>query len=104
MTYENKHESIDDNVVTRSCSEISGTRNTSMKNKSHASLHILHTDTFEEKEKANHGMHAWTRRHFWALHILTFLLAVSCSWSLLFWINLESGISRNHKTVESNDK
>ena len=50
------------------------------------------TDT-QDKEKMNQGMHHWTRRHFWALHILTFLLAVSCSWSLLFWINIHSGIS-----------
>ena len=50
----------------------------------------------QQNQNVNNVMHNWTRRHFWLLHLLTFLLAVSCSWSVLFWINSRSGISKKY--------
>ena len=93
MDNHNNHESNEEIDDSKGCSKRSNIRNHTVKSsKSMASLKSNDTDT-QDKDKMNYGMHNWTRRHFWALHILTFLLAVSCSWSLLFWINIHSGIS-----------
>ena len=92
MDNHDNHESNEEIDDSKGCSKRSNIRNHTVKSsKSMASLKS-NNDT-QDKDKMNYGMHNWTRRHFWALHILTFLLAVSCSWSLLFWINIHSGIS-----------
>ena len=51
------------------------------------------SENIEEKEAVNDTKHNWTRRHFWALHIATFVIAFSASAALIFWLNDYSGIS-----------
>ena len=74
--------------------ETSVTRSDSNTGHSTVNNDVVRHSVVKENQDANNVMHSWTRRHFWALHLLTFLLAVSCSWSLLFWINSHSGLSR----------
>ena len=88
----NNHESDEEIELNSNRSNI---RNKTIKSKSIVSLKSNALDNSQDKDQAqlNYGMHNWTRKHFWGLHILTFILTVCCSWSLLFWINIHSGIS-----------
>ena len=56
-------------------------------------LTIITPEDIEEKEVVNEEKHTWTRRHFWALHFATLLIAMGCSAFLIFWLNWDSGIS-----------
>ena len=51
------------------------------------------SEDIEEKEVVNEEKHSWTRRHFWALHFATLVIAMGASGFLIYWINWDSGIS-----------